>query len=175
MRVKILAVLSLAAISSLATAVQPLSAQTKFGLVDFQTALLATKDMQAEAGKLEVEFKPQQDELAKLTDDMQGLQQRLVAATDPTQQGELQAQGARMQTRFDRMRQDMQSAIDFRRETILQKGAGRMREILEKLRVEKGLDAVIDTSSIYVYNPTMELTAEATAAYDAAHPVVASN
>jgi Skp family chaperone for outer membrane proteins len=174
MRVKILAVLFLAAISSLATAVQPLSAQTKFGLVDFQTALLATKDMQAEAAKLEAEFKPQQDALTKLTDEMQSLQQRLVAATDPQQQADLQAQGAAMQRRFDRMRQDMQSAIDFRREGILQKGAGRMRDVLEKLRVEKSLDAVIDTSSIYVYNPTMELTAEATGAYDAAYPV-ASN
>lgn len=171
MRVKILAVLSLAAISLLATAAPPLAAQTKFGLVDFQTALLATKDMQAEAAKLEAEFKPQQDALAKLTDEMQSLQQRLVAATDQQQQADLQAQGATMQRRFERMRQDMQSAIDFRRESILQKGAGRMRDVLEKLRVEKALDAVIDTSSIYVYNPTMELTTEATAAYDAAHPV----
>ena len=171
MRVKILAILGLMAISSLATAVQPLSAQTKFGLVDFQTALLATKDMQAEATKLEVEFKPQQDALTKLSDEMQGLQQRIVSATDAQQQAQLQAQGATMQTRFERMREDMQSALDFRREGVLQKGAARMREILEKLRVEKGLDAVIDTSSIYVYNPSMELTAEATAAYDAAHPV----
>ena len=171
MRVKILAVLGLAAIASLAPAVQPLSAQTKFGLVDFQTALLATKDMQAEAAKLEAEFKPQQDALTKLTDNMQSLQQRLVAATDPQQQVQLQAEGATMQRNFDRMRQDMQSAIDFRRESILQKGAGRMREVLEKLRLEKSLDAVIDTSSIYVYNPTMEMTSEATAAYDAANPV----
>jgi len=42
--------------------------------------------------------------------------------------------------------------------------------VLEKLRVENGLDAVIDTSSVYVYNPAMELTSAATAAYDAAHP-----
>ena len=171
MRVKILAVLGLAAISLMTTAVQPLAAQTKFGLVDFQTALLATKDMQAEAGKMEAEFKPQQDALAKVTDDMQGVQQRLVAATDAQQQAQLQSQGTTLQTRFDRMRQDMQNAIDFRRESILQKGAARMRDVLEKLRVDKSLDAVIDTSSIYVYNPTMELTAEATAAYDAAHPV----
>lgn len=170
MRVKFLAVLSLAAIASLATAVQPLAAQTKLGLIDFQTALLATKDMQGEATKLEAEFKPQQDALAKLTDDMQSLQQRLVAATDAQQQAELQAQGATMQRRFDRMRQDMQSAIDFRRESILQKGASRMRDVLEKLRVDNGLDAVIDTSSVYVYNPVMELTSAATAAYDAAHP-----
>jgi outer membrane protein len=171
MRVKSLAVLILATISSLATAVQPLSAQTKFGLVDFQTAMLATKEMQAEAAKMEAEFKPQQDALTKLTEEMQSLQQRIVAATDAQQQADLQAQGAAMQRRFDRMREDMQSAIDFRRETVLQKGAARMREVLEKLRIDKGLDAVIDTSSIYVYNPAMELTAEATAAYDAAHPV----
>ena len=170
MRVKILAVLGLVATSMMATAVEPLMAQTKFGLVDFQTALLATKDMQAEAAKLEAEFKPQQDELAKLTEQMQSVQQRLVAATDPQQQAQLQAEGATMQTRFERMRQDMQTAIDFRRESILQKGAGRMREVLEKLRVDKGLDAVIDTSSIYVYNPAMELTVEATAANDAAQP-----
>lgn len=171
MRVKFRTVLMLVAISSLATAVQPLSAQTKFGLVDFQTAMLATKEMQAEAAKMEAEFKPQQDALTQLTEEMQSLQQNLVAATDPQQQAQLQAQGASMQRRFDRMREDMQSAIDFRRETVLQKGAARMREVLEKLRVDKGLDAVIDTSSIYVYNPAMELTTEATAAYDVAHPV----
>jgi outer membrane protein len=169
MRVKFLAVLILATISSL-----PLAAQTKFGLVDFQTAMLATKEMQAEATKMEGEFKPQQDALTKLTGEMQSLQQRIVAATDPQQQAQLQAEGASMQRRFDRMREDMQTAIDFRRESILQKGATRMREILEKLRVEKGLDAVIDTSSIYVYNPAMELTTEATAAYDAAYPVAAN-
>jgi outer membrane protein len=133
--------------------------------------MLATKEMQAEAAKMEAEFKPQQDALTKLTEEMQSLQQRIVAATDAQQQADLQAQGAAMQRRFDRMREDMQSAIDFRRETVLQKGAARMREVLEKLRIDKGLDAVIDTSSIYVYNPAMELTAEATAAYDAAHPV----
>ena len=169
MRFKFLAVLILATIASL-----PLSAQTKFGLVDFQTAMLATKEMQAEAAKMEAEFKPQQDALTKLTDEMQALQQRIVAATDAQQQAQLQAEGAAMQRRFDRMREDMQSAIDFRREGVLQKGAARMREILEKLRVEKGLDAVIDTSSIYVYNPAMDLTTEATAAYDAAYPVAAN-
>lgn len=173
MRVKIFATLCLAAVASMLSVVT-LSAQTKLAVVDFQTALLATADMQAEAGKLEAEFKPKQDELARVTEEMQSLQQRLVAATDAQQQAELQSQGAMAQRRYERLRDDLQASIDFRRDGILQRGAGRMNAVLEKLRVEKSIDAIIDSTSAYAFNPSLDITVEATAAYNAAHPASAN-
>ncbi len=170
MRLKFVATLCLAATAVVA----PLAAQTKVALVDFQTALLATAEMQAEASKLEVEFQPRRDELQQLTADMQAVQERLNAATDAQAQARIQAEGARLQRQFERKREDMQADVDFRRDGILQKGAARMNEVLEKLRVERGIDAIIDTSAVYVFSATLDVTSAATAAYDAAYPAAAN-
>ena len=48
-----------------------------------------------------------------------------------------------------------------------------MAAIVKKMAEDKGLDLVVDVSNpiaIY-YKPAMDLTAEATAAYDKAYPV----
>ena len=44
-----------------------LAAQVKVGVVNFQQALLATAEMQKEAGKLEQKFAPRQDQIEKLS------------------------------------------------------------------------------------------------------------
>ena len=49
-----------------------------------------------------------------------------------------------------------------------------MRTVLEALRVEKGFDMVINNATVYVANPTLDITTDATAAYDIAHPVAAN-
>ena len=46
-----------------------------------------------------------------------------------------------------------------------------MQEIVKKLADEKGLDVVIDTSNTIFYKSSLDLTAEAVAAYDKAYPV----
>ena len=45
-----------------------------------------------------------------------------------------------------------------------------MRAVLDELRASKALDLIIDVSSTISVNSALDLTADATAAYDAKHP-----
>ena len=146
-----------------------LAAQSKIGVIDFQKALLDTADMQAEAAKLEAEFKPRQDELEAVSNELQQIQVKLQSAS-PEEAARLQAEGAAKQREAQRLTEDLQSEVDYRREGVLQKGAQRMREVLDKLRGEQSYDLIVDASAAYTFNPALDITSEATAAYDAAYP-----
>jgi Skp family chaperone for outer membrane proteins len=174
MSVKIYTTLCLVTIAMMMSAVEPLSAQSKIGLVDVQTALLATAEMQVAADQLEAEFSDQQKALAALAAEITAVQQKLAAAPDQQSQATLEAQMPPLQRRFERDRQDLQAAIDFRRNGVLEKGATKMRDVLEALRVKKGFDLIIDSTTIYVFDPALNVTVEATNDYDAAHPVAAN-
>lgn len=169
MRRNLFAITLCAATAFLAGAA-PLSAQVKIGVVDFQQALLNTADMQKRAGELEAKFKPRQEALEAITSELQQIQQQLqTAAPEAAQQ--LQNEGARKQREAQRMGEDLQAEVEFERDAILQDGAQRMRAVIEKLRESKALDMVVDVSTTVSYSPTLDLTADATAAYDTAHPV----
>jgi outer membrane protein len=45
-----------------------------------------------------------------------------------------------------------------------------MKEIVQKLAEEKGLDVVVDEQSTLFFKPVLDLTADAIAAYDKAYP-----
>jgi outer membrane protein len=46
-----------------------------------------------------------------------------------------------------------------------------MKEIVKKLAEEKGVDLVMDTQVALYFKPAMDITADATAAYNKAYPV----
>jgi len=162
--------ITLCAASALLAGADRLSAQVKIGVVDFQQALLNTADMQKQATALEAKFKPRQEALEKLTTELQQIQQQLQTASNE-QAAQLQNEGARKQREAQRLGEDLQAEVEFERDAILQDGAQRMRGVIEKMRESKGLDLVVDISTTISFNPTLDLTGEATSAYDAAHPV----
>jgi outer membrane protein len=45
-----------------------------------------------------------------------------------------------------------------------------MQEIVKKMAEERGYDVVVDVSNTVYYKPGLEITKEATAAYDKAFP-----
>jgi outer membrane protein len=49
-----------------------------------------------------------------------------------------------------------------------------MGEVVKKLAEERGIDLVIEEQATAYFKPTMDITADATAAYDKAHPVAAA-
>jgi len=146
------------------------AAQVKIAVMDFQLALLETADMQKQAAALEARFKPRQDEMARLAAELQTIQTQMQSAA-PADSQRLAAEGQRKQTEAQRLGEDLQSDVDFERDSILQKAALRMREVLTKLRTEKGLDLIVDVSTALSFNAAFDITKEATAAYDVAHPV----
>ncbi len=169
MRFESLRTIALAAVCALAVAA-PGWAQTKVGVVDFQQALLATADMQKQASGLEQKYKADQDSLQALTDELQQIQAKLQTATGE-EAVRLQQEGAEKQRRAQRMTEDLQADIDFDRQAILNRGADRMRAVLNELRASKALDLLIDVSGTLSFDTALDLTSDATAAYDAKHPV----
>ena len=45
-----------------------------------------------------------------------------------------------------------------------------MQDVISKLAEEKGVDLIIDSSQTLYFKPALELTTEATAAYNKANP-----
>ena len=55
--------------------------------------------------------------------------------------------------------------------TFALKASQRMQDVVKKLADEKGYDVVLDASNTVHFKATLEMTGEATVAYDKAHPV----
>ena len=146
-----------------------LAAQTKVAVINFQEALLSTADMKKESAALEAKYQDRQAELNVLSAELQELQNKIQGATGG-ELAQLQADGQRKQIRAQRMTEDLQSDVEFDRQNILTAASGRMRVIVQSLRVENGLDLIVDSSSVLAGDPLIDLTAEATQAYDAKHP-----
>jgi len=60
------------------------------------------------------------------------------------------------------------------RDDTIQRMGSRMTEVVKKLMDEKGLDAIFDSAGLVSFKNALELTADATAAYDKAYPITAA-
>ncbi|MDX2180763.1 MAG: OmpH family outer membrane protein [Bryobacteraceae bacterium] len=151
----------------------PVCAQVKLGIVDLQKAILGTAEIKKAQSDLEAKFKPRQDAAAKLDRELQSIQQQLqtmAGKLTPQAEADLQAQGARKQRDLQRLTEDLQADVDRERNDILQKAGRQMTEVLKKLAESKGLDVVLDRATTLYAKDALEVTTDAIAAYDAAHP-----
>jgi len=150
----------------------PSFAQIKVGVINIQKAVVDTAEIKKASADLEARFKPRQDEMNRLQEEIRGIQQKLSTPNiSPDAQSELTAQGQRKQRDLQRMQEDVQADVNREREDILGRTGGRMREIISKLAEAKGLDIVVDSSTTLYTKPTLDLTTEATAEYNKAYPV----
>ncbi|MGB9606433.1 MAG: OmpH family outer membrane protein, partial [Bryobacteraceae bacterium] len=152
----------------------PAFGQSKVAVVNFQRALLDTAEIKKASADLEAKYKPRQAELEKIRQEIQDLQQKLQSLAGkltPQAESEMNFQLQRKQRDFQRLSEDLQSDVDEERNAILTKAGQRMREIINKLAEEKGADVIIDASNTLYFKPALDLTQEATAAYDKAYPV----
>lgn len=144
-------------------------AQTKVAVINFQDALLNTADMIKESAALEGRYKSRQEELERLSAELAEIQSQLQTAQGADAQ-RLQNEGQRKQVTAQRMSQDLQSDVEFDRQNILSAASARMRDIIRELRMEKQIDLIVDGGGVLAHNALIDLTAEATQAYDAKHP-----
>lgn len=149
------------------------SAQTNVGIINMQRALLDTAEMKKAQADLEAKYRPRQQELAKVQKELEEIQKQLQMGDKltPQAQQELTIQGQRKQRELQRLGEDLQADVDYERNNILSKGGRQLQEIVAKLAQEKGLDVVIDATDTVYFREALEMTQEATAAYDKAHPV----
>ncbi len=148
-------------------------AQAKVAIINTQKALLDTAEIKKAQVDLETKYKPRTDALAKLQAELQDIQSRLSAGAGkltPQVEADLQSQGQRKQRDAQRLQEDLQGDVERDRQDILARAGQRMQDIIKKLSEEKGYDVVIDTSNAIYFKAALEITADATMAYDKAHP-----
>lgn len=149
-------------------------AQTKLGIIDTQKALLETAELKKAQKEMEAKFKPRQDRLDQLTKEISQLQQQLqTMAGKLTPQGEadLVNQGQRKTKERERIQQDLQEDVDRERQDILSGASTKMKNVIQKLAEEKGLDMVVDSATTIYFKPALDITKDATISYDKANPV----
>jgi outer membrane protein len=146
-------------------------AQTKVAIINSQRALLDTAEIKKAQADLEARFKPRQEQLTKLETEIQTLQnqlQTMQGKLTPQAEQEMMIQGQRKQRELQRVREDLQTDVDRERNDILQRSAARMQEVVKKMAEAAGYDVVVDVANTVYYKPALEITKEATAAYDKA-------
>jgi len=152
------------------------AAQTKIGVVNSQKAMLDTAEIKKAQLDLETKYKPRQDQMAQLQKDLAGLQAQIQGGKlTPSAQQDVTAQGQRKERELQRIQEDLQADVDRDRNDVLARTSQHMRDVVTKLATEKGLDLVVDTANTIFYKPALDLTAEATTAYDKAYPVSAAS
>ena len=147
------------------------SAQMKIGVVNTQQAMLDSDELKKASTELEKKYKPRQDELLKLQNDLQSIQTQISSGKLNQQAvADLTAQGTRKQRDAQRISDDLQADADRDRQDILGKTAQKMQDVVKKLAEEKGFDLVIDVSQTLYFKPAFDLTADVLAAYNKANP-----
>ncbi len=148
------------------------SAQIKIAVVNVQKAMLDSDELKKVSADVEAKYKPKQDELLKLQNDLQSIQQQLQSnKLTPQAQQDLQLQVAAQAARRPADSGRPAAGFDRDRQDILGKAAAKMTEVVKKLAEEKGFDIVIDVSQSLYFKPALDVTADALAAYNKAYPV----
>jgi len=159
--------------SALFAIAQLAPAQTKVGVVNLQEAVFKTAEIQKADAQMQATFKPRQDKIEQLQKEIAALAQQLQSANgklSPAAEQDLQTQGQRKQRDLQRLQDDLQADATAYRNEVLSKSSAKMTDVVKKLAEEKSLDLIIDTSTTLYFKPALDLTKDATAAYDKAYP-----
>ncbi len=147
------------------------SAQLKIGVINVQKALQDTDELKKAQADLAKKYQPRTDEMDKITKDLESIDAQLNSGKLNAQaQADLQAQGTRKQRDQQRMQDDMQADLDKDRQDILSKMSQKMQDVINKLAEERTLDLIIEASQTLYNKPALDLTADATTAYNKANP-----
>jgi outer membrane protein len=148
-------------------------AQAKVAIINSQLSVIETAEIKKAQAELEAKYKPRQAQVESLQKELQALQSQLQAGQGkltPQAEQDITMRGQRKQRELQRVGEDLQADVDRERQEILGRSSERMQNVVKKLAEERGLDVVIDVSNTIYYKPALEITKEATAAYDKAYP-----
>ena len=164
-----LAVLTVSALSLIPAAM----AQSKIAVVNTQAAILDTAQIEKAQKEMEAQFQPRQDALQKLQRELQDIQdqlQKMQGKLTPDAERDLQIRGQRTQRDLQRQSEDLQADVENHRNDILGRVSQQMQAVIQKLAEERGYDLVVDVTNTLYFKAALDITADATAAYNAAYP-----
>ena len=147
--------------------------QTKVAIVSMQRAVLGCAEIKKASADMETKYRPRQQEMERLQKELQGIQQQLqsnAGKLTPSAEADLSAQYQLKQRELQRMDDDLKADVTAERNEILGSSGKKMREVVQKLAAEKGVDVIVDEQSTLFFKPALDLTADAIAAFDKAYP-----
>lgn len=158
---------SLCAMPASAQAPQP----AKVAILNAQKAVADTTDIKKAQADLQAKFSPTQRQIDTLNSDLQSIQQELGRpGLAPDREAGLRGQGATKQRQLQRLSEDLQADLNAARQDILSRAGRQMTEVVRKLAEQRGFDVVIDITNTLYFKPSLDITADATAAYNQAYP-----
>jgi outer membrane protein len=166
-------VLLLAAVAAFPIAVARAQAvgPAKIAIINAQKAVADTQEIKKAQATLEAKYKPRQQTMETLQRDLQNIQTQLNAPNlTPEKEAQLRADAGQKQKQLQRLSDDLQADVNNDRQDILGRSGRQMTEIVKKIAEERGIDVVIDITNTLYFKPALDITAEATAAYDKAFP-----
>lgn len=161
-------------IAATAASIPSLLAQagpTKVVIINAAKAVVDTAEFKKIQAAADAKYAPRQQAIQDLDKQLADIQKQGNASTiTPDRQAQLQAEFTQKQKQRQRLADDLQADINAERTDVLDRVGRQMSEVVKKLSDEKGWDVVIDMRNTIYYKPTLEITADATAAYDKAYP-----
>ncbi len=144
----------------------------KVAIVNAQKAVADTQEIKKDQADLEAKYRPRQQEIETLQHDLQSIQQQLSAPNiTPDREAQLRQSATEKQKQLQRKGEDLQSDVNMDRQDILGRAGRQMAAVVKKIAEARGIDVVIDVTNTIYYKPALDITAEATAAYDKTYPV----
>jgi len=146
-------------------------APAKVAIINAQKAVADTQEIKKAQTTLEAKYRPRQDAIQNIQNELQSIQKQLaVPNIAPDREAQLRADGVLKQKELQRLSEDLQSDVNNERQDILGRAGRQMTDVVKKIAEERGFDVVVDTTNTIYYKPGLEITAEATTAYDKAYP-----
>jgi outer membrane protein len=143
----------------------------KVAIINAQKAVADTQEIKKAQASLEAKYRPRQQAIENLQRDLQNIQQQLNTPNlPPDREAQLRMDGTDKQKQLQRMNEDLQSDVNNDRQDILGRAGRQMTEVVKKIAEARGIDVVIDITNTIYFKPALDITAEATAAYDKAYP-----
>jgi outer membrane protein len=171
LNVRSVLLLAAAAFAPVLTANAQAIAPAKVAIINAQKAVADTQEIKKAQTTLEAKYRPRQEAIQTLQNQLQTIQQQLgVQNIAPDREAQLRADGVTKQKELQRLSEDLQSDVNNERQDILGKAGRQMTEVVRKIAEERGIDVVVDTTNTIYFKPALEITSEATAAYDKAYP-----
>ena len=166
----------MAACCALLATVPIARAQTKIAIVNLQQAVFNSAEIVKANDEMMAKYKPRDAALVQANNELVAAQKKLDAGQDalaPLEEADLESLVARLQREIDRMKEDLQADVERDRNEILGGSTDKMAAIIKKIAEQRGFDMVVDAQFALYFKDTMDITKEATAAYDQAYPVSA--
>ena len=146
-------------------------APAKVAIINAQKAVADTQEIKKAQAGLEAKYRPRQQSIQNLQNQLGSIQQQLSTPNlPPDKESQLRADGTQKQKELQRLSEDLQSDVNGERQDILTRAGRQMTEVVRKIAEGRGLDVVIDILNTIYFRPALDITAEATAAYDKAYP-----